>query len=291
MKDMQDEEAVPHSPAAEKQVLGALLNRNDLLEAMPPDLPSIFYDPVHADIAREIARRIALGEKVTVVTLSPWADGHQGVQALGGARYLPQLTAQGYADIAKDQARFLADLRDRRAVLAAAQRAAELAQDHTESVLAAPMAFAEMVRDAKIGGPLALETIPAASLAGAPVPPREWLVEDLIPHATVTMLGGDGGTGKSLIALQLAAACAAGTDWIGRAITRPGPALLVSAEDSAEELHRRLAAVAEAEGQDLAALGDLHLSSLAGEDAILARTTAPRAPCAPPTATAKCSRR
>jgi hypothetical protein len=50
----------------------------------------------------------------------------------------------------------------------------------------------------------------AADLEGLQVPDREWLVPDLIPTRTVTLLYGDGGTGKSLLALQLAVAVALG---------------------------------------------------------------------------------
>jgi AAA domain-containing protein len=50
-----------------------------------------------------------------------------------------------------------------------------------------------------------------AEWEGLPVPPRKWIVPDYIPDATVTMLAGDGGTGKSLLAMQLA---------VGRAVAR-----------------------------------------------------------------------
>ena len=43
-----------------------------------------------------------------------------------------------------------------------------------------------------------------ADLHRLPIPARPWHVEGLIPGRTVTMLGGDGGVGKSLLALQLA---------------------------------------------------------------------------------------
>ena len=43
----------------------------------------------------------------------------------------------------------------------------------------------------------------AADLKGKAVPPREWLLDGLVPNKTVTLLSGDGGTGKSLLA-QLA---------------------------------------------------------------------------------------
>ena len=56
----------------------------------------------------------------------------------------------------------------------------------------------------------------AASLDGRPVPAREWHVPGLVPARTVTLLGGDGGTGKSLLAMQLAAATAVGGAWMRR---------------------------------------------------------------------------
>lgn len=108
----------------------------------------------------------------------------------------------------------------------------------------------------------------AASLEGKEIPERNWLVRGLIPSGTVTLLTGDGGTGKSLVALQLAAACALGKQWLGRGVSA-GQALFVSAEDDEDELHRRLNDILEAEGMGFADLDRLTLRSLAGEDALL----------------------
>ena len=47
-----------------------------------------------------------------------------------------------------------------------------------------------------------------AALYQRGIPLRQWLVADLIPMGNVTQLSGDGGLGKSLLALQLAV-CAA----------------------------------------------------------------------------------
>ena len=110
---------------------------------------------------------------------------------------------------------------------------------------------------------------PASDLHGQPVPEREWLVPDLIPHRTVTLLSGDGGTGKSLLALQLAVAAATEGRWIGRDVT-PGGVVYLSAEDDRDELHRRLADILAHEGGDFRDLDRLTLRSLAGEDALLA---------------------
>ena len=102
-----------------------------------------------------------------------------------------------------------------------------------------------------------------------PVPTREWLVPDMVPSGTVTLLGGDGGTGKSLIAMQLAVATAHGGRWLDRQPGR-GPALYLSAEDDEAELHRRLASVSAGAGVALADLSALTVASMAGGDALLA---------------------
>lgn len=109
----------------------------------------------------------------------------------------------------------------------------------------------------------------AAELKGKPVPPREWLVPDLVPAKTVTLFSGDGGTGKSLLALQLAIGVAADAGWIGQPV-KQGRVIFLSAEDDDDELHRRLDDILAAEGRDYDDLGNLTLRSLAGEDALLA---------------------
>lgn len=107
-----------------------------------------------------------------------------------------------------------------------------------------------------------------SSLAGRDVPEFQWHVPGLIPTKNVTMLGGPGGTGKSLIALQLAVATAAGRRWLGRDCAA-GAAVYLSAEDDAEEIHRRLDRIVKAEGIDLLDLDQLTVLPLAGEDALL----------------------
>lgn len=113
--------------------------------------------------------------------------------------------------------------------------------------------------------PVEIETINAASLAGKPVPRQRWLVKDLIPASNVTLLSGDGATGKSLLALQAAVAVVTGGLWIGFKL-EVGRALFVSAEDEIEELHRRLARMV----PRLETLDNLTIVPLAGKDAVLA---------------------
>src|SRR5260370_18998949 len=68
-----------------------------------------------------------------------------------------------------------------------------------------------------------------------------WLVTNRIPAGKVSLLSGDGATGKTTIALQLAVAVAvASPDWLGSAIETPGPVIFVSAEEDEDEIQRRL---------------------------------------------------
>jgi RecA-family ATPase len=110
--------------------------------------------------------------------------------------------------------------------------------------------------------------IDAASLEGKPVPDREWQVHGLIPAKNVTLLYGDGGTGKSLLALQLGVAVVTGKPFFGHAV-KQGRVEFITAEDSLDEMHRRLADVGRS-GVPLGALAGLHLTSLADADAMLA---------------------
>jgi RecA-family ATPase len=109
----------------------------------------------------------------------------------------------------------------------------------------------------------------AASLRREDVKPREWLVPELIPQKTVTLFSGDGGTGKSLLALQLAVAVSTGCGWIGKGVP-DGRVIYMSAEDDDEELHRRLDDILRATNRSYSELDGLTLRSLAGEDALLA---------------------
>lgn len=113
-----------------------------------------------------------------------------------------------------------------------------------------------------------LKVINPVTWRDKPVPEREWIVRDMIPAKTVTLLGGDGAAGKTTAGLQLGAARALARDWFGTMPT-PGRTLFLSAEDDAEELHRRLDAIRLHYGVTFTDLSDLQLIDLVGENAVL----------------------
>jgi RecA-family ATPase len=113
-----------------------------------------------------------------------------------------------------------------------------------------------------------LPVVSAASFADKLVPPRPWIIPDMIPDRTVTICGRDGGDGKTTLMLQLATAMAGTRPWLGHSPDQ-APVLFVSAEDDIDELHRRLDAIAKSLSVALSDLGDLHLVLLAGKDAVM----------------------
>lgn len=115
--------------------------------------------------------------------------------------------------------------------------------------------------------------IEIGTFIGVPAPGRHFVdMAKLLPTRNVVMLGGDGGTGKSLLALQLALSCATALPaWIGIDVVN-GPVIYLSAEDDRDEIHKRVEEIMDAEPDaDLeSARGMLFFWALAGEDATLA---------------------
>ncbi|KNY12949.1 hypothetical protein AKG11_31995 [Shinella sp. SUS2] len=89
-----------------------------------------------------------------------------------------------------------------------------------------------------------------------------------MPNRQVTIVNGDGGVGKSLLSLQIAAAGSMCVDTldIGPAA---GRVLYVGAEDEEDEFWRRLDDITVAHGRSLRHLSDFRLIPLADRDALL----------------------
>jgi RecA-family ATPase len=96
---------------------------------------------------------------------------------------------------------------------------------------------------------------PAAWPNEAP-PPVDWLVASRIPRGDVTTLHGDGGAGKTDIALRLAANVARGaSDWLAHEIAF-GKVLFISGEEPERELRRRMWQHSLRDGYSLDVLAD-----------------------------------
>jgi hypothetical protein len=91
----------------------------------------------------------------------------------------------------------------------------------------------------------------STAFAEMPAPgPRRYLVEGIVPEAYPTMIYGDGGVAKSMLALSLGLAVASGAgSWLGRSI-ESGAVLYLDFELDAPEQKRRVSQLARAEALD-----------------------------------------
>jgi hypothetical protein len=80
------------------------------------------------------------------------------------------------------------------------------------------------------------------------LPSPSWLIRELIPERSLTMLFGEPGVGKSLLALDIAMSIASCESWQGRE-TKEGSVLYLSAEGN-DRMSRRIQAWCKAHGKD-----------------------------------------
>jgi RecA-family ATPase len=134
--------------------------------------------------------------------------------------------------------------------------------------------YVEQFKRQQAAQPVALFDV--GEFEGRPVPPLRWLVKDRILMRNVALLQGDGATGKTTIALQLAVTVALGrNDWLGGIIDEPGNVIFYSAEEERDEFHYRLDKIVRYYDTSFAELGDrLQLHCAAGENSVLAQATA-----------------
>jgi RecA-family ATPase len=119
-----------------------------------------------------------------------------------------------------------------------------------------------------------LQWIDMSSWDHEPVPEREWAILNRVPNKQVGLFSGEGGTGKSIIELTKDVAHVIARDWLG-SMPRLGPAMYIGAEDEKDELHRRLAAIANHHNVTFKELieGGLRVLCLLGQDATLCALT------------------
>jgi RecA-family ATPase len=130
--------------------------------------------------------------------------------------------------------------------------------------------------EAEGGGPppVTLSWLDMSKWDDEPTPERQWAILNRAPLNQAGLFSGEGGAGKSIIELMKDVAHVAGKDWLG-SMPEPGPAFYIGAEDDADEIHRRLAAIANHYGVTFRQLieGGLHVLPLLGQDSTLCAAT------------------
>ncbi len=103
-----------------------------------------------------------------------------------------------------------------------------------------------------------LTPVDVAGVLTQPSPSPRFVWDGYAPRGVVTLLGAHGGTGKSTIALMLAAAVATGRELFGIA-TGAAPVVFASFEDGAHIVRHRLAHICQCWGIEPAELAGLHI--------------------------------
>lgn len=244
---------------AEAAILGAILSRNDLLTDIGGLSPWHFSEPLHQRIFERISALTTEDATVTPVTLRPYFERDDALNELGGLAYLARLTGNAQGLLAP---RELADqLRD----LAARRQRLEWLEAETTACadIAAPLREIAVPALACAVRPLAC--LDLAALAKTEPEPKQFIIPRLAPAGEVTLFTGAGAVGKSLLAQQLATALAAGVRTLGLDLVK-APAIYLTCEDDAAQLHWRQSHICRALGVSMASLaGYLHLISLRGQ--------------------------
>lgn len=138
------------------------------------------------------------------------------------------------------------------------RRLARLAEQGAAMSLDAPDDASSDARDA-------IKLLDLGRLASVQPAPKEFIIPRIAPAAEVTLLTGPGSAGKSLLAQQLATALAGGVPTLGLDMGQ-APAIYLTCEDDAAQLHFRQHHLCEALGVPMANLaGKLAVASLRGE--------------------------
>jgi len=60
--------------------------------------------------------------------------------------------------------------------------------------------------------------------------PPEWIIKDILPTESLSVLFGESGTGKSFLALDLCLSIARGSEWHGHHVDRAGAVIYICGE-------------------------------------------------------------
>ena len=208
-----------HSTEAEQQILGAVLGTNEMFHKLSYFLrPEHFFDPVHADIWRNISARIERDHLASPITVGADMEAHEGLAKLGGKPYLARLlggSISGFA--APDYARMVVDMYQRRQLSgrlsqiseeldvgrSADDAAAELelllherednsAEPRTMSFLRAQTNAVQQIDEIRRGGMIGIPTGIKALDDAVSLAPKRY-----------TILGGATSMGKTALALSI----------------------------------------------------------------------------------------
>ena len=201
----------PANTEAEQALLGAMLINNAAYHRVAEFLlAEHFGNAVHGRIYAAIGQLIGRDAPADLIMVRKALGDDTALVPLGGTpKYLALLVNSAVTIVnAEHYALAIVEAAERRRLFDIGQAVIEAAWDPDH---AACRSIAARAR--RLGGvcnAARARTDIAADLADIPAPERPWTVQDWIPRRQPTVLTGNGGGGKSQIALQLQVAASAG---------------------------------------------------------------------------------
>jgi RecA-family ATPase len=108
--------------------------------------------------------------------------------------------------------------------------------------------------------PTSISTITPASWKGTEPIEQKWLASGRIPSGDLTILAGNGSSGKTEIATSLLVSVSADLgDWLGCIVESGGPVLLLSCEEPEDDIRNRVERICKHRNIDPNAIDNLHL--------------------------------
>jgi RecA-family ATPase len=265
----------PHNIEAEQSVLGGILLDNDILPAVLEILSGEeFYRAAHRSAFAGIVALFERNEPCDLVTLTNLLKSENKLDEAGGASYLASLldrvpsaaNAGHYARIVREKAL-------RRRLIAQIQWIEVSAQDPTrpinETIALANQTLIDMAGHGDQRRTLAEADTRIDPYLDQEPAKREYLFGNVLPARVVAALVAAGGSSKGFLLMAWAVGLATAERVLQHFVPpRPFKVLALFAEDSAEEIHRRLFHTVRTAMPDMTAeaqarlLANLHVASV-----------------------------
>lgn len=234
----------PHSVEAEQWTLGGLLLDNAAWPRVREVLTEDdFYRADHRTIWRAVARLMHEDSAADLLTVAEQLRADGELEGAGGIAYLQSLvnTTPSAANVVR-YGEILAGLSRQRKAGGDFDRL-RLAVLEPGADVDTVLAEAHEVLAANASATRRAAPLDLRDLASREPPERLWAILYWIAMGHAHLLVGLGGIGKSTLLMQLAACLAIGRDFIDR-IERPFRVLVWLCEDDADEIWRRMVAIA-----------------------------------------------
>ena len=212
--------SLPHSPEAERDVLGAILqNCAGTNEALQRLTPSHFSVPEHATIYRRLKTLVVDGNRPDVVTLVDSLEAHQEIDKVGGIEYvsklgdgMPQLCQiMSWVSIVETKAR----LRERARFFQQGLEMVVGANGNGDEILKQTHEMISAHLMDEVAQKRIVTFLSGEDLAKATTESVHWIVNGFVATGGITELGAKVKMGKTTLAMALVRAVLDGLTFLG----------------------------------------------------------------------------